>query len=330
MNTSMQQLVCRSFDGGHGVAVESAPIPAPGPGEVLIRTTAANVSFVDRLIVGGGYQVRPPVPFTPGAVGAGEVLEAGDGVTHLSPGTSVVVLKSQYGTWATHVVAPAWAVVPIPPNVADELAVAAIEAYGTASYALEERGGLRAGERLLVLGASGAVGAAAVEIAVHLDAEVIAVTSDPTAWDDHPVHPHAVIDRRAADLRQAMKALFPNGIEVVLDPVGGNLAELALRSLGPRGRYLVVGFAAGDIPRLPANQILLRNRTVVGVEWATWITDHPEHLARTLEVVLNRLARGVLHPPKPTLVTLDELPRILSEPNPGAGLVRTVVVPPVP
>jgi NADPH2:quinone reductase len=323
----MQHVVCRSFDGGDGVAVESTPIPEPGPGEVLIRTTAANVSFVDRLIVRGGYQVRPPVPFTPGAVGAGEVLEAGEGVTHLSPGTNVVVLKSGYGTWATHVVAPAWAVVPIPPNVADELAVAAIEAYGTASYALEERGGLRAGERLLVLGASGAVGAAAVEIAVHLDAEVIAVTSDPKAWDGHPVRPHVVIDRRAMHLRAAMKALYPDGIDVVLDPVGGDLAEPALRSLGPRGRYLVVGFAAGHIPRLPANQILLRNRTVVGVEWATWITDHPEHLARTLEVVLNRLARGVLHPPKPALVTLDELPEVLAEPAPGAGLVRTVVVP---
>ena len=325
--SAMQRVVCRSFGTSDGVVVESAPIPEPGPGEVLIRTTAANVSFVDRLIVRGGYQVRPPLPFTPGAVGAGEVVETGDGVTHLTPGTSVIVLKSGYGTWATHVMAPAWAVVPIPPNVADELAVAAIEAYGTASYALEERGGLRAGERLLVLGASGAVGAAAVEIAVHLDAEVIAVTSEPTTWDGHPVEPHVVLDRRAVHLREAMKARFPDGIEVVLDPVGGDLAELALRSLGPRGRYLVVGFASGDIPKLPANQVLLRNRTVVGVEWATWITAHPEHLARTLEVVLNRLARGVLHPPKPTLVTLDELPDVLLRPPPGAGLVRTVVVP---
>ena len=325
---SMQRAVCRSFDaGGNGVVVESAPIPAPGPGEVLVRTTAANVSFVDRLIVRGGYQVRPPLPFTPGAVGAGEVVEAGDGVTHLAPGTSVVVLLSGYGTWATHVVAPAWAVVPIPPNVPDELAVAAIEAYGTASYALEERGGLRAGERLLVLGASGAVGAAAVEIAVHLDAEVIAVTSDPATWDHHAVRPHAVVDRRCEPLRPTMKARYPGGVDVVLDPVGGDLAEAALRSLGPLGRYLVVGFASGAIPALPTNQILLRNRTVVGVEWATWITANSQHLARTLEVVLNRLGRGVLHPPKPTLVALDELPAVLREPPPGAGLIRTVVIP---
>jgi NADPH2:quinone reductase len=322
----MQRVVCRSF-GADGLVVESASIPQPGPGEVLIRTTAANVSFVDRLIVRGGYQVRPPLPFTPGAVGAGEVIEVGNGISHLSPGTSVVVLKSEYGTWSTHVVAPAWAVVPIPPNVADEVAVAAIEAYGTASYALEERGGLRAGERLLVLGASGAVGAAAVEIAIHLDAEVIAVTSDPTTWDHHAVQPHAVIDRRTEPLRQAMKTHYPDGVDVVLDPVGGALAEPALRSLGPLGRYLVVGFASSDIPKLPANQILLRNRTVVGVEWATWITANSQHLARTLEVVLNRLARGVLHPPKPTLVALDELPDDLAEAPSGPGLIRTVVVP---
>jgi hypothetical protein len=171
------------------------------------------------------------------------------------------------------------------------------------------------------------VGTAAVETAVHLDAQVIAVTSDPDMWNDHPVRPHVVLDRRAVHLREAMKAQFPDGIEVVLDPVGGDLAELAMRSLGPRGRYLVVGFASGQIPTLPANQILLRNRTVVGVEWATWITANPEHLARTLEVVLNRLARGVLHPPKPTLVDLDELPEVLLEAPPGAGLIRTVVVP---
>ena len=162
---------------------------------------------------------------------------------------------------------------------------------------------------------------------VHLDAEVIAVTSDPTAWDHHAVQPHTVIDRRSELLREAMKARYPRGVDVVLDPVGGDLAEPALRSLAPLGRYLVVGFASGAIPNLPANQVLLRNRTVVGVEWATWIRANAQHLARTLEVVLNRLARGVLHPPKPTIVALDELPAVLLEPPPGAGLVRTVVVP---
>ncbi len=133
----MKRLVCSSFGSDEGVAVETTPDPAFGPGEVLVGVTAANVAFVDRLIVRGGYQIKPPLPFTPGVVAAGVVLESGSDVTHLAPGTRVVVLKSDYGVWATHVVVPAWAVVPIPSNVSDEFAAAAIEAYGTASYALE-------------------------------------------------------------------------------------------------------------------------------------------------------------------------------------------------
>ena len=324
----MKRLVCSSFGSDGGVAVETAPDPAFGPGEVLVGVTAANVAFVDRLIVRGGYQIKPPLPFTPGVVAAGVVIESGSDVTHLAPGTRVVVLKSDYGVWATHVVVPAWAVVPIPSNVSDEFAAAAIEAYGTASYALETRGQLRAGEKVLIMGAGGAVGAAAVEIALHLDAEVIAHTSEPAQWNDLPVRPHHIIDRwQNQDLRQVMKATFPDGVDLVLDPVSGDLAEPALRSLAAWGRYLVVGFAGGRIASLPANFILLRNRTVVGVEWATWITSNPGHLARTLEVVLNRLARGVFHLPTPNVVPLDELPGHLNGPLPSSGLVRTVVVP---
>ena len=185
----MKRLVCSSFGTEGGVAVETAPEPEFGPGEVLVGVKAANVAFVDRLIVRGGYQIKPPLPFTPGVVAAGVVIDSGSDVTHLAAGTRVVVLKSDYGVWATHVVVPAWAVVPIPSNVTDEYAAAAIEAYGTASYALETRGQLSAGEKVLIMGAGGAVGAAAVEIALHLDAEVIAHTSEPSHWDNLPVRP---------------------------------------------------------------------------------------------------------------------------------------------
>jgi NADPH2:quinone reductase len=323
----MRRLVCRSFGTRDGIAVEDGPRPVPGPDELLIRVTAANVAFVDRLIVRGGYQLRPPLPFTPGAVGAGEVLEVGSRVTHLHPGTRVVVLKGDYGTWATHVVAPSRSVVQIPSGIDDAVAAASIEAYGTASYALEDRGRLRAGETVLVLGAGGAVGHAAVETAVHLDARVVTVTSDPEFWAAAPARPALVLDRRVIHLREAMKQLFPAGADVVLDPVGGDMAEPALRSLGFGGRYLVVGFASGHIPRLPANHVLLRNRSVIGVEWASWIMENPENLARTIEVVLNRLARGVLHPPQPHLVALDDLPEVLLAAPPASGLVRTVVIP---
>jgi NADPH2:quinone reductase len=323
----VRRLVCRSFGTREGIAVEDGPVPAPGPGELLIRVTAANVAFVDRLIVRGGYQLRPPLPFTPGAVGAGEVVEVGPGVAHLHPGTRVVVLKSDYGTWATHIVAPSRSVVQIPSGIDDAVAAASIEAYGTASYALEDRGRLRAGETVLVLGAGGAVGHAAVETAVQLDARVITVTSDPDLWAAAPARPALVLDRRVTHLREAMKERFPGGVDVVLDPVGGDMAEQALRSLAFGGRYLVVGFASGHIPRLPANHVLLRNRSVVGVEWASWISENPDNLARTIEVVLNRLARGVLHPPRPHLVALDDLPDVLLGAPPDSGLVRTVVIP---
>jgi NADPH2:quinone reductase len=320
--------LCQSFDdNGGGVVVVDAADPVPGPDEVLIEVTASNVAFVDRLIVRGRYQVRPPLPFTPGVVGAGNVLATGPSVTHLTPGTCVVVLKSDYGTWATKVVVPAWAVAAIPSNVDERVAAAAIEAYGTASYALEERGGLQRGDRVLVLGSSGAVGTAAVEIAVHLDAEVIAVTSDPHVWDDRPVKPHVVLDRRKVDVREEIRRLYPNGVDMVVDPVGGDLAEPALRCLTAYGRYLIVGFASGSIASLPTNMILLRNRTVLGVEWATWITANSRMLVKTLDVVLNRLAHGILHVPQPRTIPLDRLPEELAGPLPPAGLVRTVVVP---
>ena len=235
----MRSFVCRDFGNPDAIAIEDLADPVPGPGEVLVRMTAANVAFVDRLIVRGEYQVRPPLPFTPGVVAAGEVLGTGDGVEHLQPGTSVVVLKSAYGAWSTHIVVPAWAVVPTPANVPDEIAAAAIEAYGTASYALEERGGLAPGETVLIMGAGGAVGAAAVEIALHLDAEVIAHTSDASIWDDHRVKPQHIIDRNEhPDIRAYMREHFPAGVDLAMDPVSGDQANGILRSLAPNGRML--------------------------------------------------------------------------------------------
>jgi NADPH2:quinone reductase len=323
----MRRLVCHSYGTRAGMRVESSPEPEPEPGQVLVEITAANVAFVDRLIVRGGYQVRPPLPFTPGVVGAGTIRAVGAGVDGLAPGERVVVLTLTSGVWATHVAVAAGAVAPIPDGVPDVIAAAAIEAYGTAGYALEDRGGLAAGERVLVLGAGGAVGHAAVEIAVHLGAEVIGLTSDPEMWEQAPVRPHVILDRRVVHLREAMKERFPDGVDVVLDPVGGDSAELALRSLGPRGRYLVVGFASGEIPSIPLNQVLLRNRSVVGVEWATWIAAFPEMLSTSLSRVLERLASGALHPPDPMTVSLDDLPDVLVAPAPKAGLIRTVLLP---
>jgi NADPH2:quinone reductase len=212
--------------------------------------------------------------------------------------------------------------------VSDEIAAAAIEAYGTARFALEDRGRIAAGERVLIHGASGAVGNAAVQTAVHLEAEVIAVTLGEYDWANAPVQPAQTIDLLQVDnLRDELRFRFPDGFDLILDPVGGDMAEPSLRSLRLGGRYLVVGFAGGQIPSVPTNLVLLRNRSIVGVEWASWIVAYPEQIRAGMEVVLARLRRGVLRLPEPIRVPIDDLPEVLHGPPPASGLVRTLVAP---
>jgi NADPH2:quinone reductase len=326
----MKAVVCHSFDSTNGVRIETAPDPMPATNEIAVRVTAANVTFVDRLIITGRYQLKPPLPFTPGAVGAGEVVAVGPAVHDISPGMRVVALKPPpgYGMWASHAVAPEYAVARIPDGVADTVAAAAIEAYGTARFALEDRGRIAAGERVLIHGATGAVGSAAVEVAVHLGAETIAVTIGPANWPPAHAQPALVLDlAQIDDLRGELRDRFPDGIDLVLDPVGGEMAELSVRSLRLGGRYLVVGFAGGEIPKIPTNLALLRNRSIVGVEWASWITAYPDQIRAGMDIVLERLRRGVHHLPEPTIAALDELPEVLRSPPPPTGLVRTLVIP---
>jgi NADPH:quinone reductase len=324
----MRRVVCQSFGDEDGVVVESAADPTPAAHDVLIRVAAANVTFVDRLIVSGRYQVKPPVPFTPGAVGAGEVVAVGPEVRVLEPGMRVVGLKSTYGLWASHALVPQDAVARIPDGVSDALAAGAIEAYGTARFALEDRGRISPGERVMIHGATGAVGNAAVQTAIHLDAEVIAVTLGEHDWSSSPVAPAHTIDLKTIDdLRDELRRHFPDGIDLIVDPVGGDMAEPSVRSLRLGGRYLVVGFASGKIPQLATNWALLRNRSIVGVEWASWIVAYPDQVRAGMEIVLERLRRGVLRLPDPVTVPLEELPQALHQPPPASGLVRTLVTP---
>jgi NADPH2:quinone reductase len=323
----VRRLVCNSFD-GDGLAVESGADPTPAAHDVLIRVAAANVTFVDRLIVTGRYQVKPPLPFTPGAVGAGEVVAVGPEVRGLEPGMRVVGLRTTYGFWSTHALVPQEGVARVPDGVSYEMAAAAIEAYGTARFALEDRGRISPGERVMIHGASGAVGNAAVQTAIHLDAEVVAVTLDEYDWSSAPVQPaHTVALDGISDLRDELRRRFPDGFDLVLDPVGGAMTVPSLRSLRLGGRYLVVGFASGEIPSIPANLALLRNRSVVGVEYASWIVAYAEQARAGMEVVLERMRRGVLRLPKPIRVPLDDLPETLQQPPPPSGLVRTLVSP---
>jgi NADPH2:quinone reductase len=230
--------------------------------------------------------------------------------------------------WASHALIPQHAVARIPDGVSDAVAAASIEAYGTARFALEDRGRISPGERVMIHGASGAVGNAAVQTAIHLDAEVIAVTLGEHDWASAPVRPAHAIDLTAiADLRDELRTRFPDGIDLILDPVGGDMAEPSVRSLRLGGRYLVVGFASGKIPQVSTNFALLRNRSIVGVEWASWILAYPDQVRAGMEIVLERLRRGVLRLPEPIRVPLDDLPQVLHEPPPASGLVRTLVTP---
>jgi NADPH2:quinone reductase len=324
----MRRVVCRSYDARDGVAVESAPELTPAAHEVLLRVSAANVTFVDRLIVGGRYQVKPPLPFTPGAVGAGEVLAVGPEVRDIAPGMRVAALTTRYGMWASHAVVPATGVAAIPEGVPDGIAAAALEAYGTARFALEDRGRIGPGELVLIHGAGGAVGSAAVEIAAHLGAEVIAVTNGPEDWESKPVRPAVALDATEVDdLRAELRNRFPDGLDLVLDPVGGPVAEASVRSLRLGGRYLAVGFASGEVPQIRTNLVLLRNRAVIGVEWASWIAAYPDQVRAGMEIVLDRFRRGLHHIPAPTEVPLEGLPDVLKLPPPATGLVRTLVTP---
>lgn len=309
----MKRLVCRAYGEPPELSVAEEPDRASAPPDhVLVAISAAKVSFVDRLLVQGRYQVKPAVPFTPGSVGAGEVLAVGDGVDPSLCARRVALLVPGYGAFATQVVVPAWAVVPLPDSVTELQAAVAIEAYGTASFALEHRTRLEPGERVVVLGASGAVGHAAADLASSSGAEVVCVTARPEQCRAALPGVTTILDRTAGDLREELRARYPDGVDVIVDPVGGDLAWPALRSLGHGGRYLVVGFASGDIPAIPLNHVLLRNRTVLGVEWGGHLRAEPSMFVSGLASVFKRIASGALRPLEPQTVSLAALPEILA------------------
>jgi NADPH2:quinone reductase len=272
----MRRVVCREFGQPDELVLEEAPDPEPGPGQVLVGVRAAGVSFVDGLMVGGLYQIKPPLPFTPGLTAAGVVLGAGDGVLGLPRGSRVAACWFGLGGYATHRVLPASAVVRLPDSVTFQVAATAAESYATMLFALTRRTAVRPGEWVLVLGAGGGIGLAAVDVAASLGAQVIAAASSP-AKRAAAVNAgaQATVDYQAEDLRARVREITGTGADLVVDPVGDRFAEPALRSLRGSGRYLVLGFAGGSIPRLPLNRILLENRTVIGVDWGARSRQDP-------------------------------------------------------
>jgi len=302
----MRCIVCREFGPPERLVLEQAPDPEPGPGEVLIGVRAAGVSFVDGLIIAGLYQVKPPLPFTPGLVVAGVVAGVGDGVRGLPAGSRVVGCSLGLGGYASHRVLPAQAVVPLPQAISFEVAATAVESYATMLFALTRRASLRPGEWVLVLGAGGGIGLAAVDVATALGARVIAAASSPAKRAAAvTAGAQATVDYQAEDLKARVRQITGTGADLVIDPVGDPFAEPALRSLRAYGRYLAIGFAGGSIPRLPLHRILLDNRSLIGVDWGAWSRQDPAGNQALVADLLERIAAGALHPLAPAAYPLE-------------------------
>lgn len=306
----MHAWLCETTTGPDDLVWRELPTPEPAAGEVRLRIRAASLNFPDQLIVQGKYQFKPPLPFVPGAEYAGIIEAVGVGVSHLAVGDRVAAIGST-GGFATHACVPADRVVPLPAGFALEDAAAFAFTYGTSHHALIDRAALQPGETVLVLGAAGGVGTAAIQIAKAIGATVIAAASSDEKCDTcRAIGADATINYSAQNLREALKALTNGkGPDVVYDPVGGEHAEPAFRSIAWRGRYLVVGFAAGAIPALPFNLALLKGAAVVGVFWGDFVKREPAAHARAMAELASWYAQGKVKPVLDACLPMAELPK---------------------
>ena len=293
----MKAALCKSLDGPDGLVIEDIMAPQVGPGEALIAVKAAALNFFDTLITRGKYQARPQLPFSPSAEVAGVVEAVGAGAQGVKAGDRVIAYLGWGGARET-VVAPAAALVPIPAGVSDAVAAGVSVTYGTAIHGLKDRGRLKAGETVAVLGAAGGAGLAAVEIAKLMGARVIAVASSPEKLAVCREHgADELLNYAAADLKSGLRELTGGeGVDVVYDCVGGEASEAALRATAWQGRFLVVGFASGDIPKIPLNLLLLKGADAIGVFWGEAVKRDPAGHRANMRQVLDWVAQGKLRP----------------------------------
>jgi NADPH2:quinone reductase len=308
----MKAIQCVKWGMPDQLVLAELPLPQPRAGEVRIRVAAAGVNFPDALIVQKKYQIQPPLPFIPGTEVAGSVDAIGEGVSRLKAGDRVLAFVG-VGAFAQFVCAPAALTIPLPPGVGDEAAAAFTLTYATSHHALYDRAQIKSGETLLVLGAGGGVGLAAVELGKLAGARVIAAASSEEKLAAARAHgADELINYSTADLRESVKALTGGkGADVIYDPVGGPLTEAALRSIAWRGRFLVVGFAQGEIPAIAANLLLLKGASAVGVFWGDFAKREPQANAAMLTELFSWLVQGKLKPHVSWVATLAETPKVL-------------------
>ena len=293
----MKALLCTTFGPPDLLEYRDVPSPRPQAGEVLVSVRAASVNFPDVLIIENKYQFKPSLPFSPGSELSGVVKEVGPDVAGLAPGDRVMAF-TLHGAFAEEVVVKAASVLPIPAGMDFASAAALLLTYGTADHALRDRGAVSRGDTVLVLGAAGGIGLASIEIAKALGARVIACASTAEKLavcrdrgaDD-------VIDYAREDLRERIKAVTGGrGVDAIVDPVGGGITEMALRSMAWRGRLLIIGFAEGNIPKIPLNLVLLKGCSLIGVFWGDFTRREPQAFAASVEQLSAWYAEGKINP----------------------------------
>jgi len=304
----MHAWLCENPTGVDALTWKELPTPTPAAGQVLLKIEAASLNFPDLLIVQNKYQMKPELPFVPGSEYAGTIEAVGEGVTHLKVGQSVACLSGT-GGFGTHTLAPAKLCMPLPPGFPAVDAAAFIMTYATSHHALVDRAALKAGETVLVLGAAGGVGTAAIQIAKAMGAKVIAAAStDEKCALCQSLGADATINYSTENLRDALKTLTDGrGPDVIYDPVGGEFAEPAFRSIAWRGRYLVVGFAGGPIPALPLNLPLLKGASLVGVFWGDFARREPQANAAMMAELAQWYGQGKIKPVIDSTMPMAEL-----------------------
>ena len=292
----MRAILCKELGPANTLVIDDIPSPEPGKGQVKVRVKAAGLNFPDPLIIEGKYQIKPELPFSPGGEMAGEVLAVGEGVQRFQAGQRVMGLTG-YGAFAEEILVPENQLIPVPDGMNDHTAAAFSMVYGTSYHALKQRANIQPGETLLVLGASGGVGLAAVELGKAMGATVIAAASSAeklavakeAGADD-------LINYADEDLKDALKQRYPKGVDVIYDPVGDKFTEAAIRNMAWNGRLLIVGFAAGDIPKIPANLALLKGCSIIGVFWGAFTQKEPQTNIQNIMELMQLFNQGKINP----------------------------------